>query len=243
MTQYLTPKLPTETVAYMADWAKELGGDIITTFTLTVSSGTVTLSEQTNFGQFIRFLVAGGANGETATLAMSVTTAGDQVLKRTLSLSIANGVTALVPITTTKQTIVNMAFEEIGLSSYEFDATPEEQFSALRRLDALMAQWQVSGLDLGYNFPSAIGAGNPNDPANIPDLSVNAVAISLALRIMPAIGKTMSAETRVALAQGLVAIRAYCAVIPERALPSSTALGAGNWRQPWWPFVNSDGVA
>lgn len=243
MTQYLTPKLPTETVAYMADWAKELGGDIIVTFTLTVSSGTVTISEQTNFGQFIRFLVAGGADGETATLAMSVTTIGEQVLKRTLSLLVSNGVTAIVPITTTKRTIVNMAFEEIGLAGYEFDTEPEEQFSALRRLDALMAQWQASSLDLGYNFPPAIGAGNLDEPANIPDLSVNAVAISLGMRIMPAIGKAMSNETRVALAQGMVAIRAYCAVIPNRPLPGSTALGAGSWRQPWWPFINSDNAA
>lgn len=243
MTQYLTPKLPTETIACMADWAKELGSDVISTFTLTVSSGTVTVSEATNFGQFIRFLVAGGANGETATLAMSVTTFGDQVLKRTLSLLVSNGVTAITPITTTKRTIVNMAFEEIGLAGYEFDATPEEQFSALRRLDALMAQWRGSSLDLGYNFPPAIGAGDLNDAANIPDFAVNATAISLGLRIMPAIGKMMSAETRLALAQGMVAIRTYCAVIPERTLPRSTARGAGAWNQPWWPFVGSDGAA
>lgn len=243
MTEYLTPKLPTETVAYSADWAKQLGADIIASYTLVVSSGTVTLSGQEQAAQLIRFLVAGGANGETATLTNTITTVGGQILTRTLSLSIAIGGVTITPSTTTKQTLVNMAFEEIGLAGYEFDAEPEERFSALRRLDGLMAEWKTASLDLGYNFPASFGQGNLSDPTGIADTSVNTVALQLALRIMPAIGKTMSPETRLALSQGMSALRTAYAVIPNRTIPRKTIRGSGSWGSVWRPFINTDDAA
>lgn len=234
----LTPKLPTEAVAYVIPWAHQLGNDEIESYTLSVSSGTVTLSEEYQGRQHISVVISGGADGETATLAHQIVTLAGQRLDRTITLLVQDGVTAITPSTATKRTVINMAFEEIGLAGYEFDATPEEFASALRRLDVLMAQWRTSSLDLGYNTPAIIGQGDLDDESGLPDDSLNAVSISLALRVMPAIGKAMSAETRLALSQSMTALRAAYAVIPTSRLARGTPRGAGNkWAAAWSPIV------
>lgn len=238
MTQLLTPKKPEEAIAYYSDFGPILGDDWITSYTLTVSSGTVAITEEEHGRQFVRFVVSGGVDGEEATFDLHIETDGGQKIDREIALTILDAASALAPATLTKRTVVNMAFEEIGLAGYEFDATPEEQFSALRRLDALMAEWKTSSLDIGYNFPTVMGQGDLDDEAYIPDSSLNTVAIYLALRIMPAIGKTMSAETRLALSQGMSALRTACAVIPNRRLPANTPVGSGNKsRSTWAPFA------
>jgi hypothetical protein len=50
----------------------------------------------------------------------------------------------------TKRQFISAAFEEIGLASYVFDLQPEQLQSALRRLDAMMADWNAKGIRLGY---------------------------------------------------------------------------------------------
>lgn len=237
----LAPKRPTEAVIYSFDFTKQLepADDTIQSFTLAVTAGTVTLSNEVNTDTAVRALISGGANGETATMLLTVNTVGGQILKRDLSLYISDTAIAVTNSTTTKGQIEDMAFEEIGLAGYEFDATPEEQASGLRRLDSLMAMWAGPGmnLDLGYNFPHTIGTSDRADASGVPDFALDAVVIILAESVMPAIGKTMSTETRVRKQTSMNAIRAACAVIPERQLPTSTLRGAG--RKPfstWAPF-------
>ena len=52
-----------------------------------------------------------------------------------------------------KRQFISAAFEEIGLASYVFDLQPEQLQSALRRLDAMMADWNAKGIRLGYPAP------------------------------------------------------------------------------------------
>jgi hypothetical protein len=54
-----------------------------------------------------------------------------------------------------KRQFISAAFEEIGLASYVFDLQPEQLQSAMRRLDAMMADWNGKGIRLGYPLPSA----------------------------------------------------------------------------------------
>ena len=54
----------------------------------------------------------------------------------------------------TKRQFINAALEEIGLASYVFDIQPEELESALRRLDAMMADWNAKGIRIGYPLSS-----------------------------------------------------------------------------------------
>ena len=51
----------------------------------------------------------------------------------------------------TKREYIEQAFEEIGLASYVFDLTPEQLQSALRKLDAMLAEWNAKGLRLGLS--------------------------------------------------------------------------------------------
>jgi hypothetical protein len=227
------PKKPTETAAYVIDWAAELGGDQIASQTLTVASGTATVkSSEILSGDAgatsVRAIITGGTDAATTIFNHTITTDLGQIFTDQISLFIDSG-SATIPSTVSKRTIINMAFEEIGLAGYEFDATPEEQTSALRRLDALMLEWAGPGrnMDLGYNRPTMFGGGDLDEASLLPDWTINTVVLSLALRIMPALGKTLSAESRIALANGINALRANYAVVYERSIPSTVSLGAG----------------
>lgn len=138
----------------------------------------------------------------------------------------------MIVTTTTKRTIVDMAYEECALAGYEFDVTPEETLTALRRLDSLMAAWQAQSIYIGYNFPPALGEGDLDDPSGIPDVFLDIVVMSLAMRIAPRMGKTISAETRTELAKQMSSLRAQTAIIPERPLARGTPAGSG--RRQWW---------
>lgn len=143
-----------------------------------------------------------------------------------------------LPSTNTKRQIVEMAYEECSLAGYEFNVTPEELVSGLRKLDAMMAEWRVMSKDLAYNFPATFGEGDLDDLSGIPDAAVSGVSISLALAIMPAMGKAMSPESMNRYGRAMDAIKAMCAVIPTVAWPSGVPAGAGNRR--WGgPFLRS----
>lgn len=231
--QELTPKRSTEKVLYTFDWNHQLSGDVIQSFTLVVTGGTVTVSNQAYTDTAVSAVISGGVSGQTSTLLLTVNTQGGQVLVRDISLLVSDTVTAVQPSTTKKRAIIELAYEEISLSEYEFDTTPEEMASGLRKLDALMAELNGPGnaLIIPYNFPPGIGQGDLDDESYIPDFGVAAIAIQLAVRIAPAIGKTMSAESRRTLQYGMNALRAATAYIPDRQLPAGTIRGAG--AKPW----------
>lgn len=239
----LAPKPTADTVLYTFDLKATLGDDTIASFTFVRTSGTVTIGTTANTDTAVTALLSGGADGETAGFTLTVTTAAGQVFARTYTLHVSNTASEN-PSTTTKRVLVNMAFEEMTLAGYEFDATPEEQASTMRRLDALMAEWATASLDLGYNFPATFGQGDLEDPTNIPDATVNTVIMQLALRSAPSIGKTLSPESRKALADGMIALRTAYAVIPRVSFPDGTVRGSG--RSPWgrrWPFIVGDSGA
>lgn len=143
-----------------------------------------------------------------------------------------------LPTTNSKRQIVEMAYEECSLAGYEFNLTPEELFSALRKLDALMARWKESSRDLGYNFPTVFGEGDLDEASLIPDAAVEGAAISLAMALAPAMGKQMSGESRARLNKAMSAISALCAKRPEQGWSRSTIAGAGNRRWAWGsPFM------
>lgn len=141
------------------------------------------------------------------------------------------------PATAIKADLLDMIFEELGRASYDFDRTPDEDVSALRKVDALMAEWQAQGCNLNYNFPTSFGRGLPSDLVGVPDAALNTIAAHAAFRIAPGIGKTMSAESRKAMADGKAFLFAETAKIPAMDFPHSTAKGIGNkpWGV-WFPF-------
>lgn len=138
----------------------------------------------------------------------------------------------------TKRQFVTAAFEEIGLADYVFDLTPEQLESALRRLDAMMMEWNAKGIRLGYASASSPQDSDLDTETNVPDSGWEAVITNLAVRIAPGYGKVVSPDTK-AIAKNAYNTLLQRATFPlEQQLPDTMPSGAGN--KPWWydnPFL------
>jgi len=239
---YVLPaKAPTEVSDYAISFEAVAGGASISAHTLAVAAqpnGSAVIASQSLAGYVLTASFSGGVAGIPTTFDLSVTFSDGRVIVNTLELPIVALGSDGVPATSTKRQIVDMAYEECALNGYEFDVTPEELQSALRRLDGLMAEWKVQGIDIGYNAPAAFGSGDLSDWSGVPDWAANVSAMYLALRIAPRMNKSMGAAASRALASGMVALRAKTQVIPTMALRPYTPYGAGNklWNL-WWPFA------
>jgi len=100
----------------------------------------------------------------------------------------------------TKRQFISAAFEEIGLASYVFDLQPEQLESALRRLDAMMADWNAKGIRLGYPLPSSPQDSTLDEETLVPDSAYEAIICSLGIRLAPSFGKQVMIETKLLLA-------------------------------------------
>lgn len=223
---------------YEVDWRAFLDGDTILTSVFAFADddqnapidGGCTIDSQSNTDATSTVWISGGTADLTAELLCTITTTAGRQTDVAIFLPVVDPALAQ-PATTTKGILAYMAFEEIGLAPYEFDFTAQELASALRRLDALMIELETQGMALNYNYPPAMGQSQPTDSSGIDDRAVNAVIQQLALRLAPAIGKTLSVESKASYTQSLAALRVMYAVIPERTLQRDTPIGAGN--KPW----------
>ncbi len=238
------PKKPTETVAYQIDWREMLAapgpycGDSITTYTI-VATGTAVVGVNENNNNLITVLISGGTNETTTTFLNTINTAAGQILKRTISLYVDTDAVPYAPQTSTKRFVVDLAYDEVRLAVPEFQINPTELNTTLKKLDILMDEWAVSGIYLGYNAPAVPGQGNLDDEIGIPNASLHAVSLFLALRISPAFGKALSSETKIAMSLSLSNLRGMTARIPTVRLPRNTPIGQGsqynlgNWMNPF----------
>lgn len=142
-----------------------------------------------------------------------------------------------------KRQYVTAAFEELGLASYVFDLSPEQLEGALRRLDAMMAQWNGQGIRLAYPLPGSPENSDIDAESTVPDSANEAIITGLAVRLAPSIGKAASPETKAIakLAFDVLASRA-CQPI-EMRLPASMPSGSGT--KPWrrdQPFLYPQSV-
>ncbi len=126
---------------------------------------------------------------------------------------------------TTKGEIIRQAYEEIGLGDYVFDMTAEQRQAALVRLDGLAAQWDATGLRFGF-----VLGGTPDTESGLPDTSVRAYALNLALSIAPTIGKQVSQDTRINARKAENALMITNYVIPQVQYPQMMPVGRGNQR-------------
>lgn len=139
----------------------------------------------------------------------------------------------------TKRQFVTAAFEEIGLASYVFDLQPQDLQTALRRLDAMMAEWNAKGIRLGYPIPSNPQQSDLDEETFVPDSANEAVITNLGIRIGPGFGKSVSMDTKVIAKQGYNTLLSRAAIPPVQQLPSTMPSGQGNkpWRVYDDPFI------
>ncbi len=138
----------------------------------------------------------------------------------------------------TKRQFVTAAFEEIGLADYVFDLQPEQLEGALRRLDAMMMEWNAQGIRLGYPISNSPQQADLDTDTNTPDSAWEAVITSLAVRIAPGYGKAVSPETKVTAKNAYNVLMQRAAFPLEKQLPETMPIGQGN--KPWrWdnPYV------
>lgn len=134
-----------------------------------------------------------------------------------------------------KRQFVAAAFEEIGLASYVFDLQPEQLQSALRRLDAMMADWNGKGIRLGYPLPGSPQDSELDEPTLVPDSANQAILTNLAIRLAPSFGKMVMPETKaVAKDSYNTLLQRATAPIPQQ-MPGTMPAGAGNK-----PYRNND---
>lgn len=148
-------------------------------------------------------------------------------------------------MTWTKRQLVDEAFAELALAGYTFDITPEEQQTALRRLDTMMATWEGRGVRVGYAFPSSPDTSDLDTDSGLPDRAVETVYLHLAIRIATGFGKMLPSATRKAASEGYEALLWAGAQPQQQQLPNTMPRGAGNkpWRtvnQPFFPTPSDD---
>jgi hypothetical protein len=138
-----------------------------------------------------------------------------------------------------KRHFVNKALEKVGYANYVFDNMPEQQESVLQSLDAMMATWDAEGIKLGYPIPSSPDASKLDDESGVPDISVLAIYLNLAILIAPDFGKTISPEVKTTAKNAKRALLGFFAMPQEMQYPATLPQGQGNkpWRRTNAPFV------
>ena len=125
-----------------------------------------------------------------------------------------------------KRQFIEMAFEEIGFG-YPYSIHPDQMESALKKLYAMMAQWNAKGLRLGYPIPSSPENSDIADDTNVPDTANEAIYLNLAIRIAPSFGKQVSIETKQFAKQSYNVLLALSAM-PKEVQITGLPKGAGH---------------
>lgn len=126
-----------------------------------------------------------------------------------------------------KRQFIAEAFGELGLVNYIFDLDPEDLERALRRLDAMMAEWNGRGLRLGYPIPSTPTVSDLDEVSGVPDSANEAIILNLAVRLAPGLGKSTSPDTKIAAKNALNMLMGRAALPPQVQLTGLPA-GAGS---------------
>ena len=139
----------------------------------------------------------------------------------------------------TKRQFIEAAYEEIGLASFNYQLTPEEEQFALKRLDAMLAEWNGRGIRLGFPI-----SGNPDDAdldedTGVKDSANEAIILGLAIKIAPTYGRQVSRETKAGANKSYNTLVNLSAQPIEMSLPRTMPAGAGNKRWRWndSPFI------
>ncbi|MCA8326125.1 packaged DNA stabilization gp4 family protein [Burkholderia cepacia] len=129
----------------------------------------------------------------------------------------------------TKQELVEDAYEELGLAGYVFDLTAEELQTGLRRCDRLGAEWDAMGIRIGYNIGGR-DCSDLSDHSGVPDWAENAFITNLAMSLASTIGKQAAPSTILAARRGVRALLLGNYEIPQMQMPRQMPIGTGNRR-------------
>lgn len=143
-----------------------------------------------------------------------------------------------------KRQFVTAALEEMGLAAYVFDMQPEQLQSALRRLDAMMANWNGKGIRVSYPLPTSPQDSDLDEETDVPDSANQAIITNLAVTLAPSYGKMVMPETKAIAKDSYNTLLQRAAMPPQMQLPKTMPAGAGNkpWRVQGDPFIRPPSV-
>ena len=136
-----------------------------------------------------------------------------------------------------KGDLVQGAYEQLKIWGLTVSAVPEETQLALKRLNGMLLHWESKGIYLGW----VVGDDSPNDESGLPDWAQEAVFTNLALKLMPAYGKTPTQLDVMQARESLLAIS--LSDFSNMEYPDTMPVGAGNQRYGYSSrrfFVESD---
>ena len=135
-----------------------------------------------------------------------------------------------------KRQFIEAAFAEIGMAGYVFDLQPQDFEQALRRLDAMMAEWNAKGIRLGYPLPSSPQFSDINAESEVPDSANEAIFTNLGMRLAAGYGKAVMPQTMMVAKQAYNTLLARATFPVQQQLPGTMPAGAGT--KPWRVYDN-----
>jgi len=135
-----------------------------------------------------------------------------------------------------KRQYVEAAFAEIGMAGYVFDLQPQDLDQALRRLDAMMAEWNAKGIRLSYPLPSSPQFSDINAESDVPDSANEAIITNLGIRLAASYGKAIMPQTMMVAKQAYNTLLSRATAPIPQQLPSTMPAGAGT--KPWRVYDN-----
>lgn len=127
-----------------------------------------------------------------------------------------------------KRQFVISAFEEMGLADYAHDLQANDLQFGLKRLDAMLAEWNGKGIRLGYPLVSDPDNGDLDTETGVPDSANEAIITNLSIRISPSYGRPVLMETKATAKNGYDTLLMRATNPRQKQFPSTLPLGAGH---------------
>jgi hypothetical protein len=125
---------------------------------------------------------------------------------------------------TTSAGIISGALGHLGIRTAESPLTAAEVQDGLEDLNDMGAEWEESGLHMGFE-PSL----DVNATLNVPRSSISAFKSHLAIRIAPQYSRIVSPALAELARESMKSLEASLVFIGEVALPDTLPTGSGNY--------------
>lgn len=139
----------------------------------------------------------------------------------------------------TKKQLIDAAFEEIGIGSYQYDIQPEMYSIALNRLDSMIASWFALGVNFNYTIPANQSDSDITTESGVPDYTYEAIYQNLALKLSPIFGKVITQELKQAAFLAFRNLINKDSNVPQMQLSNTIPSGAGNKLGAYWTTLNT----
>lgn len=133
----------------------------------------------------------------------------------------------------TKVDLINDAYSKLRISGLTVLPSPEDLELALSRLENMMSEFDVGGLQLQYNFEDD---PDPNSVTNIPKFSADGISSQLAIKLIPDFNKQPSVQLLSSAEASMCVISGWVAKNRLRQIqyPARMPVGSGNFILNRW---------